>query len=145
MNMVSGDPNSGAAQQSLFGAQGNNSAERQEEAQSQLSSNQKLPLGAGTLADSGQPSQDSASKVVQESVWGKRLGLVTFVLITVELGLALIVIPWLPVWKHNALLAGHDYLRALVLHNFTRGIVSGFGLIDIWIGILAAVHYREGQ
>ena len=33
---------------------------------------------------------------------------------------------------------------AAFLHNgAVRGIISGLGLIDIWIGISEAVHYRD--
>jgi hypothetical protein len=33
---------------------------------------------------------------------------------------------------------------AAVLHNgAVRGMISGLGLLDIWIGISEAVHYRD--
>jgi hypothetical protein len=27
--------------------------------------------------------------------------------------------------------------------NFTRGLFTGLGLIDIWLGIWEAAHYRD--
>jgi hypothetical protein len=37
-----------------------------------------------------------------------------------------------------------DMGPAAVLHNgAVRGIISGLGLLDIWIGISEAVHYRD--
>jgi hypothetical protein len=33
---------------------------------------------------------------------------------------------------------------AAILHNgAVRGVISGLGLLDIWIGISEAVHYRD--
>ena len=29
------------------------------------------------------------------------------------------------------------------MHGFVRGVVSGLGLVDIWMGVVEAVTYRE--
>jgi hypothetical protein len=29
------------------------------------------------------------------------------------------------------------------MQNFVRGLVSGLGLVDIWMGVAEAVRYRE--
>ena len=55
----------------------------------------------------------------------------------------LFVLPWTPVWTNNSLLAGHAQLRAFLHSYFTRGAITGIGLVDIWIGIWSAVQYRE--
>jgi hypothetical protein len=31
----------------------------------------------------------------------------------------------------------------LIGNNFVRGAISGIGIIDLWIGIWEAVHYRD--
>ncbi len=76
-------------------------------------------------------------------LWLHRFWLVIFVVFCVELGLLLIVLPWTQFWTNNSLLAGLPAIRRLLGHNFVRGLASGLGLVDIWIGIAEAVHYRE--
>jgi hypothetical protein len=34
-------------------------------------------------------------------------------------------------------------LRTIATMDFVKGVISGVGLIDIWIGIWEAVHYRD--
>jgi hypothetical protein len=77
-------------------------------------------------------------------LWVMRLWLVIFVLFCLEVGIILTVLPWTRVWTENSLLLGHPQLREFLLQNFVRGLVSGLGLVDIWMGIAEAVRYREG-
>ena len=44
---------------------------------------------------------------------------------------------------YRSLLSAHPSWRALAQNNFVRGIVTGFGLVDVWLGIWEAVHYRD--
>jgi hypothetical protein len=78
-----------------------------------------------------------------EPIWVQRLKLIVFVMLCIELGLVLVVLPWHPVWMENSLLQHFPTLRALFRMNFLRGAITGLGLVDVWIGIWEAVHYRE--
>ena len=55
----------------------------------------------------------------------------------------LAILPWTPVWNQNSFLVAYPGLRSVAQNNFVRGIATGLGLIDIWIGIWEAVHYRD--
>ena len=77
------------------------------------------------------------------TIWLHRISLVIFVVFCIELGMLLTVLPWTRVWTDNGLLADHTTIKALLGSNFIRGLVTGCGLIDIWIGIWEAVHYQE--
>ena len=81
--------------------------------------------------------------VSRTTVWLHRLSLIIFVIFCIELGMLLTVLPWTRVWTDNSLLASHPSWRAFVQDDFVRGVVTGLGLVDIWIGIWEAVHYRE--
>ena len=83
------------------------------------------------------------AKVSRTTIWLHRLSLVIFVIFCIELGMLLAVLPWTSIWTNNALLAAHPAWHALVQDNFVRGIISGIGLVDVWIGIWEAVHYRD--
>ncbi len=61
----------------------------------------------------------------------------------IELGMLLAILPWMRIWTDNGLVTGYPHLRSLLQQNFIRGIVTGVGLIDIWIGVWEAVHYRD--
>ena len=80
----------------------------------------------------------------RSSLWVKRLWLIVSVLICLEIGIVLTVLPWTRMWTENSLLLGHPQLREFLTQNFVRGLVSGLGLVDIWMGIAEAVRYREG-
>jgi hypothetical protein len=77
------------------------------------------------------------------AIWGHRLSLVVFVVFCIELGMFLAILPWLEVWNQNSFLVAYPGIRAFVQNNFVRGIATGLGLVDIWIGIWEAVHYRD--
>ncbi len=79
-------------------------------------------------------------------IWLRRLMLFIFVAFSIEVGLFLVAAPWYDagrLWSENSLLAAYPSVRAFLSHDFIRGLVSGLGLIDIWLGIWEAVHYRE--
>jgi hypothetical protein len=78
-------------------------------------------------------------------LWLERTSLVVYVVFCVELGMLLAVLPWTRVWTDNTFVISRPLLRSLATDNFVRGLVTGLGLVDIWLGIWEAVHYREPQ
>lgn len=78
-------------------------------------------------------------------IWLNRLFVAIFVLVCVQMGIMLVVLPWTRFWSDNTLLLRNLSLREFVLQDFVRGAVSGLGLVDIWIGIWEGVHYRESH
>jgi hypothetical protein len=76
-------------------------------------------------------------------LWLQRLWLVVFVLFCLEVGIILTVLPWTKLWTENSLLQSYPTVHDFLMHNFVRGIVSGLGLVDIWMGVAEAVTYRE--
>jgi len=50
-------------------------------------------------------------------------------------GAFLLWIPWTPFWDANYLVEPHPALRAFVLSAFTRGAVSGLGLVNILLAL----------
>jgi len=76
--------------------------------------------------------------------WLQRLDLFVRVIVCLCLGLVIVVLPWLPFWDENRLLTLVPWLAPLLLNGVARGIVSGLGLLNIWIAIHDAIHYKEG-
>ncbi len=85
----------------------------------------------------------AAQPVPRFVIWSHRLSLVVLVVFCIELGMLLAILPWTTVWNQNSFLAAYPGLRAFMQNNFVRGIATGLGLVDIWIGIREAVHYRD--
>lgn len=98
----------------------------------------RLPVESKPVA-----SAPPEAKVSRTNIWLHRLSLVIFVIFCIELGMLLAVLPWTRIWTENSLLARHPGWRALVQDDFVRGIITGIGLVDVWIGIWEAVHYRD--
>lgn len=78
-------------------------------------------------------------------LWMHRISVFLFVLISAVAGVLLIILPWTPEWTDNYLLLTFPSLRPIVSSGFFRGICSGLGLLDIWIGFWEALHYHEQQ
>ena len=78
------------------------------------------------------------------NLWLQRIWLVVFVLFCLEVGIILTALPWTGIWTNNSLLLGYPRIREFLMQNFVRGLVSGLGLVDIWMGVAEAVRYREG-
>lgn len=77
-------------------------------------------------------------------VWLQRLSLFVLVLFCVYLGVLVMVLPWWTrIWDHNMFIQARPRLAAVLYNGAVRGLISGLGLLDIWIGISEAVHYRD--
>ena len=77
-------------------------------------------------------------------VWLQRVSLVMLVLFCVYLGGFIAYLPWWTrIWDQNMFINSHPVLAAILHNGAVRGLISGLGLIDIWIGISEAIHYRD--
>jgi hypothetical protein len=86
------------------------------------------------------PQQPAASR---GDIWRHRLLAALVVIFFIEIGMFLVVVPWTFVWTDNKLLLMHPEWRNLITHGFTRGVITGLGLINVWIGIWEAVHFND--
>jgi hypothetical protein len=76
-------------------------------------------------------------------IWVHRLSMLLFVFFCAVLGVVLVVFPWKDEWTNNSLVIGYPLLQRILGSGFVRGICSGLGLLDIWIGFWEAIHYHE--
>ena len=98
-----------------------------------------------SLAPEAEPSAAGRAGYTAGQLWARRLGLLVFVLICLEVGIALVVLPWMHIWTENNLLLDYPTIRLWAANPFVRGAFSGLGLIDIWLGIWEVVRYRENK
>jgi len=77
-------------------------------------------------------------------IWLQRTSLFVLVLFCVYLGVLVMVLPWwAKVWDHNLFIQSRPQLAAVLRNGAVRGLISGLGLLDIWIGVSEAIHYRD--
>jgi hypothetical protein len=86
-----------------------------------------------------QPEKDAVAPI-----WLQRTSLFVLVLFCVYLGVLVTILPWwIKVWDHNLFIQARPQLAAVLRMGAVRGLISGVGLLDIWIGVSEAIHYRD--
>lgn len=92
------------------------------------------------------PNPDAAEPeaVAVAPIWLQRLSLFILVVFCIYLGVIVAVLPWSTrFWDQNLFLTAHPALWAVLRIPAVRGVISGCGLLDVWIGISEAIHYRD--
>lgn len=82
-------------------------------------------------------------KLTRGQMWAGRFKLVVWVLVCIEVGIILTWCPWTKIWTDNSILLSYPHARDFLMRGFVRGVISGLGLVNIWMGIAEAVRYRE--
>ena len=101
---------------------------------------------AGAAATALQtPTGHSERRFGRFELWLHRITVLMFVFVCAAVGVLLVILPWRPEWTDNYLLLNNPGLRAFISNGFVRGICSGLGLLDIWVGFWEAIHYHEGH
>ncbi len=75
----------------------------------------------------------------------RRILRILYVLFSLEMGIMLILLPWKDAWTDNSLVLGYPQIRLWLNQDFTRGAVSGLGLLNLWIGIWEASRFARPQ
>lgn len=83
---------------------------------------------------SSSPTVSPQSAVARGRSLASRGGRAIVALALLELGLLLLVLPWAGVWQHNYFLQNWAWLRGWPLSPYVRGAVTGWGLINLWLG-----------
>lgn len=55
------------------------------------------------------------------------------VVLLFEMGALLLYLPWSTFWEQNYFLSHFPWLMRIVLHPSLRGVVSGIGVLDIFV------------
>lgn len=115
----------------------------------------KLPLARSStgLPDlpppaSAPPPPETSAAAPQQShsaahLWLRRVGVLLFVFLCATIGVMLMILPWRPEWTDNHLLVPFPALREIFANGFVRGLCTGLGVLNVWIGFWEAIQYRE--
>jgi hypothetical protein len=97
-----------------------------------------------TFAEMDQPKRRPADEPEPAPVWLQRMSLIVIVLFCFYIGGLMALLPWSPrYWDHNGWLLAHPAAQAVLDQGWFRGLISGIGLIDVWIGVSELLHYRD--
>jgi hypothetical protein len=78
--------------------------------------------------------------------WLERVELFLRVMLRMYIGLAICYAPWSHTfWDQNPLFLQFPGLGAFALHGAVRGIVTGLGLLNLWIAFQDAIRHRDGE
>jgi hypothetical protein len=91
------------------------------------------------------PATVSSAATSVARLWLRRIGVLLFVFFCATLGVMLMILPWRPEWSDNPLLLPYPALRAFVASGFARGVSTGLGVLNVWIGFYEAIQYREEE
>lgn len=97
------------------------------------------------IAPATQPGGGAESEKAEIApIWLQRLSLFVLVLFCVYLGVLVAILPWWKrMWDQNLWIQSRPALAAVLDNGAVRGLISGLGLLDIWIGVSEAVNYRD--
>jgi len=88
--------------------------------------------------------QAGTSSAAAPPPWLQRTSLVLLVATCCYIGILLIVLPWTPLWGENHFLGWlPERWVDWLMTGAARGIVSGLGLLDLWIGLEEAIGPRR--
>ena len=72
-----------------------------------------------------------------------RLLIILYIIFCFEIGVLLLVLPWLEVWSKNFFVGHYSVVSAFALNYFVRGAISGIGLADIWLAFYEMWRLRR--
>ena len=105
-----------------------------------LSEQSRQPAENGSGSDKR---RDAGTVRSRSNVWLLRIRALLFVTLCATFGVLLIILPWTPKWTDNPVLISMPNLRPIVSHGFFRGLCTGLGVLDLWLGFWEAIYYHE--
>jgi hypothetical protein len=89
------------------------------------------------------PSSASPAPQPHAAHWLHRADLLLRVIIRLYIGFILVFLPWTHIWALNRFFLYYGPVAHLAESGAFRGIVSGLGLLNLWIAISEAIHQKE--
>jgi hypothetical protein len=65
--------------------------------------------------------------------WVLVLEITLFVILRLYVGALVVLLPWRSIWTTNAWINNWPTVATFIAHGWVRGLVSGLGLLNIWI------------
>jgi hypothetical protein len=99
------------------------------------------PPNGSTVQDRSPASRRSSRSRVP--LWLRRVELYLYVIIRIYIGIIVLVLPWYaPLWADNQLINHYPQVATFLMYGAVRGMISGLGLLNLWIAVTEALHFR---
>jgi hypothetical protein len=96
---------------------------------------------SGTI-DVAQPDSHPPQRIPR---WLERVELFLRVMLRMYIGLAVCYAPWSHTfWDQNPIFLQFPNVSVFAAHGAVRGVVSGLGLLNLWIAFHDAIRHRDG-
>lgn len=93
---------------------------------------------------SSQPPPQASPNARNGLSWFDKFSYVIYVLFTLEIGLFLLIYPWMhPIWSQNFLFHLSPQWHPLFMSNYFRGAVSGLGVLNLYISAAHALRLKD--
>jgi hypothetical protein len=104
------------------------------------------PVGPLPVVSVPVPAAPASAQIPQRIPrWLERIELLLRVMLRMYIGLAVCYAPWSPVfWDQNPIFLRYPALAALAANGAVRGLVSGLGLLNLWIALQDVLYRRKG-
>ena len=93
----------------------------------------------GSAESTPKPAPQLLPEQHRTPAWLRRIDLFLRVIVRLYLGLLVVALPWTHLWDENHLFNLIPQIAWLANNGVVRGIVSGLGLLNIWIAISDAI------
>ncbi len=78
-----------------------------------------------------------------KTAWYQRLGVLLFIIVCFEVGVFLLIFPWMEYWNNNSIASLAPWMRDIWDSPFFRGALSGLGIINICISLAEVFRLRR--
>jgi hypothetical protein len=80
---------------------------------------------------------------MSEVSWLRKFGALLFVIFCFEIGVFLLVFPWLDPWPNNWMADVLPWIGTVWSNPYFRGAVSGLGAVNIYISFIEVFRLRR--
>ncbi len=92
---------------------------------------------------SDQPALVEAPPEPPRTPWHHRLAMLLFIIVCFEVGVFLLVFPWMDYWGNNSIADFTPWMRSIWESSYFRGALSGIGLVNIYISLAEVFRLRR--
>ncbi len=90
-----------------------------------------------------EPGEPTVAPIDRVAGWSRRLGALLSVILCFEIGVFLLVFPWLDPWANNWIAELVPWLSKWWENGFFRGAVSGLGAVNLYISVTEVFRLRR--
>jgi hypothetical protein len=89
------------------------------------------------------PIEAPLERVPAKTAWYQKLGALLFIIVCFEVGVFLLIFPWMEYWNNNSIANLAPWMREVWDSPFFRGALSGLGVINICISLAEVFRLRR--